>query len=85
VGLLLGDDAMPALPMGDVIAHELDILGSHGMAPHEYPAMLTAIADGRLSPALTLGRTIRFEELGQALADMSNPARSSGMTVAVWD
>ncbi len=85
VGLLLGDDAMPPLPMGDVIARELDILGSHGMAAHEYPAMLAAIADGRLAPGLTIGRTISFDELGTALADMSDPARGAGMTVAVWE
>ncbi|GAA1976864.1 zinc-dependent alcohol dehydrogenase family protein [Microbacterium pumilum] len=85
VGLLLGDEAMPPLPMGDVVANELDILGSHGMAAHEYPAMLAQIAEGRLSPALTLGRRIGFDELGGALAGMSGPAPSAGMTVAVWD
>ncbi|GAA1955644.1 alcohol dehydrogenase catalytic domain-containing protein [Microbacterium deminutum] len=85
VGLLLGEDATPSLPMGDVIARELDILGSHGMAAHEYPAMLEAIASGRLSPALILGRTIGFDELGAALVEMSDPARGAGMTVAVWE
>jgi D-arabinose 1-dehydrogenase-like Zn-dependent alcohol dehydrogenase len=85
VGLLLGDDAMPVLPMERITTQELDILGSHGMAAHEYPAMLAAIADGRLSPALTLGRIIGFEELGEALSEMSAPASSAGMTVAVWD
>lgn len=85
VGLLLGHDALPSLPMGDVIANELDILGSHGMAAHEYPAMLDAIASGCLSPALTLGRTIGFDDLGHALDEMSDPARAAGMTVAVWE
>lgn len=85
VGLLLGDQAMPPLPMGDVVAKELDLLGSHGMAAHEYPAMLADIASGRLSPALTLGRTIGFDDLPDALAAMSGPPTSSGMTVAVWE
>jgi alcohol dehydrogenase len=71
--------------MGDVIARELDILGSHGMAAHDYAEMLAAIAEGRLSPALALGRTVGFDELGEALAGMSDPSRSPGMTVATWD
>ena len=84
VGLLLGSEAMPSLPMGAVIAHELDVLGSHGMAAHEYPAMLAAIAEGRLSPGDTLGRTIGIDDLPQALSAMTGPATSVGMTVAVW-
>ena len=40
VGLLLGEDAAPALPMGQVIAKELEIYGSHGMAARDYPTLL---------------------------------------------
>ena len=42
VGLLLGEDAAPRLPMGQVIAKELEIYGSHGMAARDYPGMLRA-------------------------------------------
>ena len=48
VGLLLGDASTPPLPMDQVVAHELEIYGSHGMAAHEYPAMLALIEDGTL-------------------------------------
>ena len=36
VGLLLGEDSTPPLP-GPVVAQELEIYGSHGMAAREYP------------------------------------------------
>ncbi len=40
VGLLLGPDSTPPLPMDQVVAKELEIYGSHGMAAADYPAML---------------------------------------------
>ena len=50
VGLLVGDDARPPVDMAAVIARELEIVGSHGMAAHAYPPMLAEIARGRLAP-----------------------------------
>ena len=80
VGLMLGDDAIAGVPMDLVIAHELEILGSHGMAAHEYPAMLAAIADGRIDPRLLVGRRITLEEAPEALATM-DASTHPGMTV----
>jgi alcohol dehydrogenase len=57
VGLLAGADAGAGLPMARVIAAELEIYGSHGMAAADYPAMLADIASGRFEPgALVTGR-----------------------------
>ncbi len=50
IGLLVGAAATPPVPMGMVIAKELEIYGSHGMAAGDYPAMLAEIAAGRLRP-----------------------------------
>src|SRR5690606_32376578 len=50
VGLLPPELGRPPLPMDRVIAHELEIVGSHGMAAHAYPAMLAAVATGGLRP-----------------------------------
>jgi alcohol dehydrogenase len=80
VGLLLGRDASPALPMDLVITRELSIHGSHGMAAHEYPAMLDAVADGRLRPELLVGQVIEFAQATGALAALDHPA-PAGMTV----
>jgi D-arabinose 1-dehydrogenase-like Zn-dependent alcohol dehydrogenase len=50
VGLMVGDDAHARVPMGLVIARELEIYGSHGMAAHDYPAMLAEVTAGTLQP-----------------------------------
>ena len=38
--------------MTRVIAYELDILGSHGMAATDYPLMLAMVESGVLGPDL---------------------------------
>ena len=81
VGLLLGSASTPPLPMDRVIAHELEIYGSHGMAAHEYPPMLALIADGKLRPDLLVGQVLPLEDAGAALAAMDRPTTSPGMTV----
>ena len=83
VGLLLGDDSVPALPMGRVIGWELEIYGSHGMAAHEYPAMLARIASGELDPSRLVGRTIPLDDAPAALAALSAGSSGPGMTVIV--
>jgi alcohol dehydrogenase len=80
VGLLHGAQATPPLPMDVVITQELAIFGSHGMAAHEYPAMLAMVADGTLRPDLLVGDVIGLADAGAALADMDR-ATSPGMTV----
>lgn len=80
VGLLLADQATPPIPMNLVIAHELEIIGSHGMQAFRYDAMLAMIKSGKLSPEKLLGRTISLEESIAALTNMDkiNPP---GVTV----
>lgn len=80
VGLLLGADASTALPMDLVVSRELALFGSHGMAAHEYPAMLGAVADGRLHPELLVGQVVEFASAGGVLEAMDHPA-GPGMTV----
>ncbi|HEX7351730.1 alcohol dehydrogenase catalytic domain-containing protein [Brachybacterium sp.] len=84
VGLLLGEDADPALPMGRVIAQELQILGSHGLAVAEYAELLADIAAGRLDLARTVGRIIDADDLPAAMLAMDHPPTAAGMTVARW-
>jgi D-arabinose 1-dehydrogenase-like Zn-dependent alcohol dehydrogenase len=84
VGLLLGEDADPSLPMGRVIAQELQILGSHGLAVVEYGELLAEVASGRLDLAGTVGRVIDAAELPAAMVAMDAPPAGAGMTVARW-
>jgi alcohol dehydrogenase len=81
VGLLFGPSATPPIPMDVVIAHELEIYGSHGMAAHEYPPMLALVADGTLRPDRLVGSVIDLASAGTALAAMDRAASSAGMTV----
>jgi len=81
VGLLHGAESTPPIPMDVVIAQELEIYGSHGMAAHEYPAMLALVADGTLRPDLLVGKTIGLEDAAGALATMDQAPLSAGITV----
>jgi alcohol dehydrogenase len=80
VGLLLADQATPALPMARVIARELTIVGSHGMQAHRYDAMLAMIAAGRIAPQQLIGERISLSAAAQALAEMDR-FNGSGVTV----
>lgn len=82
VGLLLADQSRPALPMDTVIARELEIYGSHGMAAHSYPAMLGMIEAGQLEPQQLIGQRISLEESIDALVNMDG---FSGTGVTVID
>jgi alcohol dehydrogenase len=81
VGLLLGDAATPPLPMDLVVAHELELHGSHGMAAHEYPALLALVEDGTLRPDRLVGDVVDLDGAGRALAAMDLPGVTTGMTV----
>ncbi len=72
VGLLTGDQQTPRIPMYKVIAHELEIRGSHGMQAHRYGEMLAMISAGDLSPERLIGRTIHLEESIAALTSMGD-------------
>ncbi|NQZ32805.1 MAG: zinc-dependent alcohol dehydrogenase family protein [Oceanospirillaceae bacterium] len=80
VGLLLADQANPKIPMDMVIGNELEIIGSHGMQAHRYPAMLAMLQSGKLQPEKLLGRTISLE---QSIAVLTNMDKTSlpGVTV----
>jgi alcohol dehydrogenase len=80
-GLLLGPASTPPIPMDLVIAQELEIYGSHGMAAREYPPMLELVADRTLRPDLLVSEVIGLQDAGTALAAMDRPSASGGITV----
>ncbi|MGN6577192.1 MAG: zinc-dependent alcohol dehydrogenase family protein [Nocardioides sp.] len=81
LGLLLGAEATPPLPMDLVVAKELSIHGSHGMPATGYPGLLSLVESGALRPDRLVGRVIGLEDAPAALADMSGPGATAGMTV----
>ncbi len=70
VGLMTGSHQHPQIPMDQVLAHELEILGSHGMQAHKYPDMLEMIRSGKLQPDKLIERTISLQEATTALPNM---------------
>ena len=71
VGLL---PEAPTVPMGEVIARELEILGSHGMAAHSYRRLVAL----RLPIGRLVTRRIVLEAAPAALVD---PPGGGGITV----
>ncbi len=80
VGLLPPVEGHPRVPMSRVIAWELDLLGSHGMAAADYPAMLDLIERGLLQPQRLVERTIGLAEAAAALPGFDR-AVVAGITV----
>jgi len=77
---MLGEHSTPAIPMSKVIAHELEILGSHGMQAHRYDAMFAMMKSGKLAPEKLIGRTINLEESINVLMNMDK-FEVAGVTV----
>lgn len=80
VGLMLAEHAAPQIPMAQVIGHELEIYGSHGMQAWRYDAMLSMIASGKLAPQKLIGRHIGLTEAVPALMAMDG-ASDLGISV----
>lgn len=80
VGLMLGDHSHSKVPMDQVIANELEILGSHGMQAHRYNALLDMIKNKKIFPEKLIQKTITLEESLDALIDMDSFS-GTGMTV----
>jgi D-arabinose 1-dehydrogenase-like Zn-dependent alcohol dehydrogenase len=80
VGLLPAAVGRPAVPMDRVIAYELAVLGSHGMAAHDYPRLLALVRSGRFPAARLVHRTLPLADGPQALADVGTAA-TPGVTV----
>jgi alcohol dehydrogenase len=72
VGLLPPVLGLPAVPMHLVIAGELEVLGSHGMAAHAYPELLGLVASGRLDPTRLVTGAVGLDRTPAALAAMGS-------------
>ncbi len=77
---LMGEEKMSSVPMARIIAHELEVLGSHGMQAHRYDTMLAMIENGTLKPQLLIRKVIALEEAPAALTAMDSFS-GSGITI----
>jgi alcohol dehydrogenase len=70
VGLMTGNHKNPNVPMDMILAHELEIIGSHGMQAYKYPDMLEMIKNGKLHPEKLINKTISLKESTDAIPNM---------------
>jgi alcohol dehydrogenase len=82
VGLLPVELGDPSVAMARVIAHELEIVGSHGMPAHDYDTLLGMVTSGRLRPDLLVSRVVPLDRLVDELPAMGRPGFPAGITVA---
>lgn len=80
VGLMLGEHSEPRIPMARVIAHELEVYGSHGMQAWRYDAMLEMVTSGLVRPDRLVGDVVGLEEAIPRLVGMDAEA-GPGMTI----
>ncbi|MFZ6663588.1 zinc-dependent alcohol dehydrogenase family protein [Peijinzhouia sedimentorum] len=80
VGLMAGEDYLPPIPMHLVVANELEIIGSHGMAAHAYPPMMEMIKRGLLDIDKLIYETINLGE-GAELLPFMNSFHGNGIKV----
>ncbi|KLU10287.1 zinc-dependent alcohol dehydrogenase family protein [Kocuria sp. SM24M-10] len=80
IGLLPPVEGHPRVPMARVIGWELDLLGSHGMAAADYPAMMSLIEQGTLQPQRLIERTIGLDAAA-ALLPVFDRAAVAGITM----
>ena len=70
VGLMIGEDLNPVIPMWKLHADEITLHGVHGMAARQYPQMLAMISDGLLAPEALVTRTLTLAEGAEHLVSM---------------
>lgn len=82
VGLLVGEAVPPPVPMGRVIAYELVLYGSHGIAARAYPEVFEFIARHRVPLERMVGPRLGLDAAPEFLAGMGS---YRGLGVAVVD
>lgn len=79
VGLPIGEDR-PVVDMGAVAGRELELVGSHGFAADDLPALLDLVAKGTLQPSKLIERQVSLEEGAKELEAMD---RGSPLGISV--
>ena len=82
VGLMLGDEVNPTVPMQRIIMNELEIHGSRGIPATDYPRVLELIGSGAIDPGSLVTRTVTLDEASSVLEHM---AEFGGVGVTVID
>lgn len=83
IGLMLGDQSNPAIPMATVIAKELEIYGSHGMQPTRYDRIFEWMKKGKVNPQALVTNIVDLEAGANLLMEFDR-FPNAGMTVIAF-
>lgn len=72
VGLPIGGKIAPQIPMGRVVARELELIGSHGFAADDMPDLLRLVEQGQLDPGQLVEREVTLSEGAKAIEEMDH-------------
>ena len=77
---ILGSDNYIAVSTADLIAKEIEIIGSHGMPIADYNLIFELIMSKKLDPSLLIDRTVNLEHIYEELLNMDSYS-NSGMVI----
>ena len=83
VGLFATEQRECPVPMARVLAKELEIYGSHGIAAHRFPALFSMIRAGKLTPGELVQQVVTLEDGARILTDMDR-APPTGIAVIAF-
>jgi D-arabinose 1-dehydrogenase-like Zn-dependent alcohol dehydrogenase len=70
-----------SIPTDLIVAKEISFVGSIGMQPPRYPAMLNMVVTGKLNPRALVSRTVSLEEAGEVLMGMTDYATLGSVVI----
>jgi D-arabinose 1-dehydrogenase-like Zn-dependent alcohol dehydrogenase len=73
-----------SLPIDIMVVKELQMMGTVGMQPQRYPAMLRMVESGKLKPGKMIGSTVPIEQAGEVLSSMTRYATVGTVVVNKW-
>ncbi|MBT8258092.1 MAG: zinc-dependent alcohol dehydrogenase family protein [Bacteroidia bacterium] len=71
VGLMTEDHSKIEIPIDRILAHELEIKGSHGMQAFRYEAVFEMMESGLIDPERLVTKTVNLEEAVKLLPEMN--------------
>ena len=80
LGLMTENHANTEIPMAKLIAHELEILGSHGMPAANYPEMFQLIQEKGIDLSRMIGKRVSLSQVPDLLPNL-NTSTQAGVTV----
>jgi len=83
IGLMTADEGRAEVSMDRVIAHELQLIGSHGMQAHRYPEMFNFIRKSGIDPSTFVRETLDLSQTAAALPFLDADP-SAGIRVLIF-